>query len=397
MILPDEKIVFCSYKNLKYEYLNIAGQRYFSYPLSKYNSFWRALMWYDRIIDSGMAPDFILKAAVRFSLREKTSGSAAGAGNKNDIEAMQKYKTEFVENLKRSPVALRTDDSKHQHYEVPSEFFNLVLGSYMKYSCGWWADLETSEKSAENLNHSETAMLELSAARAEIKDGMSILDLGCGWGSFSIYLAQHFPESAITAVSHSATQKKWIDDKAASLKLRNIRVITADMIDFEADEKYDRIVSIEMFEHMRNWKELFGRISRWLKSDGQFFMHIFTTEGVPWFYDADNDSDWMAKNFFAGGMMPASDLVLYFAENLHIEKVWKVSGRHYAKTLLAWLHRMDRNKKSIMPVFQNAYGSNAVRWWNRWRLFFLSCAVFFGHKKGSLWNVTHYLLGKNQV
>jgi len=346
-------------------------------------------MWYDSIIDSGIIPDFIMKPALAWNLRpiipdrnqsaEKKSGALTG----------------FADLLKNQPVALSTEDTKRQHYEVPTEFFTHVLGSYMKYSCCLWADDNMSIKKRDDLDKAETDMLRLTADRAGIENGMKILDMGCGWGSLSLYLAGRFPESEITAVSHSATQKEWIDSRADEMKLGNIKVITADMNSFQAPSVYDRIISIEMFEHMRNWGKLFSRISRWLKTDGRFFMHIFTVEGVPYFFNADDDRDWMAKNFFAGGMMPSEELPSCFPDHLAVEKIWKINGTHYEKTLLAWLYRMDKNKKHIMSVLENTYGRDARRWRHRWRLFFLSSAVVFGYGKGNIWNVTHFLMKKS--
>ena len=337
-------------------------------------------MWYDSLIDSGIVPDFLLRAGVKagFSILKKEKNMT--------IEERQEYMMDLVESLKTQPAALRTTDTRRQHYEVPTDFFKIILGNYMKYSSCLWIDT--------SLDNAEIAMLELTAGRAEIKNGMTILDLGCGWGSLSIYLAQTFPDSRITAVSHSATQKMWIDSRAADLGLDNLRVITADMNDFDPDSKYDRIVSIEMFEHMRNYRELFRRVSSWLEKEGRVFIHIFTTSGLPYFFDADSDRDWMGRNFFAGGIMPSADLFLYFPENLTIEKVWAVDGRHYEKTLLAWLSKMDNNKKQIMPVFEKTYGDDAKKWWNRWRLFFLSCAAVFGYREGKIWYVSHYLFKK---
>lgn len=346
-------------------------------------------MWYDSIIDSGIIPDFIMKPALALNLK-----TVMPDRNKSDEEKRDAL-AGFAELLKNQPVALRTEDTKRQHYEVPTDFFTHILGSSMKYSCCLWADENMSIKKKDDLNKAEADMLRLTAERAGIEDGMKILDMGCGWGSLSLYLADHFPRSEITAVSHSATQKKWIESRAADKKLKNIEVITEDMNSFQAPSPYDRIISIEMFEHMRNWDELFSRISRWLAEDGRFFMHIFTVEGIPYFFNADNDRDWMAKNFFAGGMMPSAGLPSCFPDHLAVEKIWKVNGVHYEKTLLAWLYRMDKNKKYIMAVLKNTYGKNARRWLHRWRLFFLSSALVFGYGKGNVWNVTHFLMKKS--
>ena len=346
-------------------------------------------MKYDGIIDKGILPDFLMKLAVSRIIGRDIRGANL------DPEEKGEYLADFLVRMNSQPVALRTADTKRQHYELPTEFFTLVLGSAMKYSCCLWPDFRTSPADESALDRAELAMLDLTASRTGIEDGMKILELGCGWGSLSLHLAERYPKSRITAVSHSATQKAWIDAQAASRGLSNLEVITSDMNDFPGSaEAYDRVVSIEMFEHMRNYRELFRRIAGWLKPGGKLFVHIFTIDDLPYFYDADNDEEWMARNFFAGGMMPSTELPLHFAENLSVERVWKVDGRHYTKTLLAWLSRMDRRRKEIMPVLENTYGKDANKWWNRWRLFFLSCAVVFGHKNGRIWNVTHYLFGR---
>lgn len=341
-------------------------------------------MRYDPVIDSGIIPDFLMKRLVRALMRGHRHGARL------DPEERQRALMDFVEELGRQPVALRTADTRRQHYEVPTEFFLQVLGAHVKYSCCLWEDPALSIKNRGDLTRAEEAMLTLTAGRAEIADGHTVLELGCGWGSLSLYLAARFPKSRITAVSHSATQKAFIDGRAKERGLANLRVVTADMNDFSAGERFDRVVSVEMFEHMRNYRDLMGRIAGWLKPGGKLFVHIFTVEGLPYFYDADRDDDWMARTFFAGGIMPSTELLLYFAGQLAVDHVWKVNGRHYERTLLAWLNLMDRNKKNIMPVFKKTYGSDARAWWHRWRLFFLSCAVVFGFRGGRVWNVTHY-------
>lgn len=348
-------------------------------------------MWYEWVIDNGLLPDFIMKQALKLISRHKFPVDIHSQDQKD------RYLNEFSESLKHQPIALRTDDTKRQHYEVPTDFFIQVLGSLMKYSCCYWKDENAAVIQKEDLDRAEEDMLAIQAERAGIEDGMSILDLGCGWGSLSIYLARKYPETSITAVSHSSTQKEWITKRAAELNLGNIEVITADMNDFETSRRYDRIVSIEMFEHMRNWHELFHRISSWLKDDGRVFIHIFTVEGIPYFFDADNDRDWMAKNFFAGGMMPSPELASCFPDHLTVEKTWRINGTHYAKTLYAWLKQMDKNKEIIMPVMKQTYGRDAKIWWNRWRLFFLSSAVVFGYANGTVWDVTHFLMKKSNA
>jgi cyclopropane-fatty-acyl-phospholipid synthase len=342
-------------------------------------------MNFDTAIDSGLVPDWAMERIIPLLLkRDLRGGSMSPAEREAYLEA-------FIADLDSQPVAVRTDDSRRQHYEVPPEFFAAVLGSALKYSCCLWPDFGTDWRDEAALDRAEEAMLSLTEERADIRDGMRVLELGCGWGSLSLHLASRFPRCAVTAVSHSASQKAWIDAAAAARGLGNLEVVTADMNDFRAAPgTYDRIVSVEMFEHMRNWRLLLGRAADWLKRDGAFFLHVFTVQDLPYLYDAEDPDQWMARNFFAGGMMPYPDLPSRVADRLREDARWTVDGRHYALTLRAWLARMDRRGKAIMPVLERTYGADAARWRRRWRLFFLSCAVVFGYRGGSTWNVTQY-------
>jgi cyclopropane-fatty-acyl-phospholipid synthase len=224
---------------------------------------------------------------------------------------------------------------------------------------------------------------------------MQILELGCGWGSLTLFMAQKYPDSHITAVSNSSTQKSYIDEQAANLKLSNVRVIKADMNHFQADSTYDRVLSIEMFEHMRNWPALLSRVSNWLRSDGKVFLHFFAYQGLPYLYDASDPKDWMARNFFDAGMMPSVDLLDRCLDNkLHLAEQWKISGIHYQKTLNTWLKQMDLAKAELYPLFELDYGKNARKYWNHWRVFFMSCAEVFGFNQGKDWLIQHNLLVK---
>lgn len=347
-------------------------------------------MKYDALIDSGLVPDWAMERIITRLLVKDIKGAAM------ENEEREKYLDSFIADLDSQPVAIRTDDSRRQHYEVPAEFFSAVLGSALKYSCCLWPGFDADWRDEAALDRAEEAMLRLTAERAEIRDGMSVLELGCGWGSLSLYLAERFPRCSITAVSHSASQKAWIDAAASARGLKNVEVVTAEMNDFHAAAgAFDRAVSVEMFEHMRNWRTLFGRIADWLKPDGKFFLHVFTVEDLPYLYDADDEAQWMARNFFAGGMMPSPELPLRFLDRFAAEAVWKVDGRHYALTLRAWLARMDRRKAAVMKILERTYGAEARRWRHRWRLFFLSCSVVFGYRRGSVWNVTQYRFTRN--
>ena len=207
-------------------------------------------------------------------------------------------------------------------------------------------------------------------------------------------MASKLPNSKITAVSNSKDQKEHILNRCKNQGLDNIEVITADMNDFETENKYDRVVSIEMFEHMRNYKKLLSKISSWLHDDGKLFIHIFTHQSVVYPFENQGEADWMAREFFSGGMMPSHDLLLHFQDDLIIDDVWSMSGTHYEKTSLAWVNKMDANKDSIMKIFLKTYGDDAKLWFQRWRIFFMSCEKLFGYNNGSEWGVSHYRFSK---
>ena len=290
--------------------------------------------------------------------------------------------------MKDSPIALVPEKANEQHYEVPPAFFENVLGKHLKYSSGYWPD------GVNSLDESEESMLELSFERAQLVDGDSILELGCGWGSLTCYMASKLPNSKITAVSNSKDQKEHILNRCKNQGLDNIEVITADMNDFGTENKYDRVVSIEMFEHMRNYKKLLSKISSWLHDDGKLFIHIFTHQSVVYPFENQGEADWMAREFFSGGMMPSHDLLLHFQDDLIIEDIWRMSGTHYEKTSLAWVNKMDANKDIVMKIFSETYGDDAKLWFQRWRIFFMSCEKLFGYNNGSDWGVSHYRFSK---
>lgn len=309
--------------------------------------------------------------------------------NKGSQEAKQLHLNAYIEKLKASPIAINTSDANEQHYEVPTEFYKYVLGKRMKYSGGYWPS------GADTLDASEEAMLKLSCERAQLKNGQSVLDLGCGWGSVSLYVAEKFPNCKITGVSNSKTQKEYIDSVAKEKGFKNLTIITQDMNDFQIKEKFDRIISVEMLEHMKNYQKLFEKLSGFLKPEGLFFIHIFTHKEFAYPFEVRDETDWMAKYFFTGGMMPSHNLFLYFQDNLTIRNHWVVNGVHYGKTSEAWLENMDKNKTQILPILEKAYGKeNVTKWWSYWRIFFLSCAELFSYRNGEEWLVSHYLFQK---
>ena len=300
-----------------------------------------------------------------------------------------KKRLEFINNMKISPVAIETDLANDQHYCLPTDFFELVLGSHMKYSCCHWDE-------AKDLSQAEEEMLDITIDRAEIKDGMRILELGCGWGAITLSMAKKFPNSEILAVSNSPMQREFILNKAEKLGLKNVNVETHNVANLEMEDKFDRVVSVEMFEHMRNYPVLLERISNWLNPEGKMFIHIFVHRDVPYLYEVKDDSDWMSKYFFSGGIMPSAHLFHYFPDHMKVENYWAVDGVHYQKTARAWLDNMDSKKHEIFKVLKNHYGEKEYKkWFHYWRIFFMSCEELWKYKNGNEWFVGHYLLEKS--
>ncbi len=334
--------------------------------------------------ESGLVPDTVIRGGMRRLLERKLVEIRAG-----DVEHTSRTLTDFADMMRNSPVALVPELANEQHYEVPAEFFVQVLGENRKYSCCHWApDVST-------LGEAEEAALQLTVQRAGISDGMKVLDMGCGWGSLSLWIAEHFPNAAVTSVSNSQSQREFIMATAVERGIENINVIVCDMNDFDANDTFDRIVSVEMFEHMRNYEELFRRVDSWLKPGGRFFMHIFCHRTTPYEYIDKGPSDWMSRHFFSGVIMPSADLPLLFQKHLKLEQRWAWNGKHYAKTCRAWLDRMDSRRNAVMPILAATYGQDdASRWWMRWRMFFMACEELFRFNEGQEWFVSHYLLSK---
>jgi cyclopropane-fatty-acyl-phospholipid synthase len=292
----------------------------------------------------------------------------------------------FVREMESEPVAVATRDANRQHYELPAEFFAAVLGPALKYSSCLWPD------GVRTLAEAEERMLELTCGRAGIENGMEILDLGCGWGSLSLWIARRYPGCRVLSVSNSRSQAEFIRARCAAEGLDRVDVVTADMNDFTTDRRFDRVVSVEMFEHMRNWGRLFDRVASWLRPDGAFFQHVFCHGRYAYRYEDQGAGDWMARHFFTGGIMPSEDLPRRVGGRLEVAEQWRVNGLHYSRTLEAWLDTMDRCRAALMPVFAATYGDDAGRWFARWRMFFMACSELFRYRDGNEWFVAHTLM-----
>lgn len=336
------------------------------------------------LLERGLIPDPLIRFGIRVLLKDKLVEERLYQRQQGNHR-----KEELIKLLKESPIAVNTREANEQHYELPTKFFQLIMGRHMKYSCGFWREGVT------DLDSSEKDMLEITVSRAEISDGQNILELGCGWGSLTLFIAEKFPHCRITGVSNSRTQRLYIESEAEKRGLKNVSIITADMNEFKIDEKFDRVVSVEMFEHMRNYDKLLAKVSNFLKPEGKLFVHIFTHREFAYLYNEKDDADWIAKYFFTGGVMPSDDLLLHFQDHFKLEEHWRVDGRHYQKTSEEWLKNMDRNREQIMPILASTYGSEqSQKWWVYWRVFFMSCAELWGYNNGNEWIVSHYRFKK---
>ena len=337
------------------------------------------------LVENGRIPDLLTRAGIRLLLLQRLREQAQ-EGPDQEWQAMMT----FVEEMRQSPIALHTQEANEQHYELPPRFFELVLGPHLKYSCCHFPEGVTE------LEHAEASMLTLTCERAQLQDGQQILELGCGWGSLSLWMAKHYPNSSILAVSNSRPQREFIESRAQELSLTNLSVQTCDMNDFTTEQHFDRVVSVEMFEHMRNWQSLLERISNWLKPEGKLFIHIFSHRRYAYAFSSEGDSNWMGRYFFTGGIMPSNDLLLYFQKDLLLEQHWVLSGVHYQRTADAWLQVMDSQKGEILQTFRETYGKDADVWFQRWRMFFLATSEVWGFRGGNEWLISHYLFNNRR-
>jgi cyclopropane-fatty-acyl-phospholipid synthase len=335
------------------------------------------------LMDQGMLPDTVIRRGVKMLLRRRLRAEDRGS-----IEADRESQRRLIAALDAEPVAVATDTANQQHYELPPEFFAEVLGPRFKYSCYLYPP------GVDDMEAAEEAMLALTCQRARLEDGQDILELGCGWGALTLWMAERYPKASITAVSNSTPQRLFIDDLRRRRGLDNVRVITADMNAFAPEGRFDRIVSVEMFEHMRNYAELLKRIAGWLQDDGLLFVHIFCHREYTYFFETTHEDDWMGRYFFTGGIMPSDHLLFYFNRHMAVEDHWRVNGVHYQKTCEDWLRRLDEKRERVMPILEKTYGREAGAWLQRWRVFFMACSELFGFNAGNEWLVSHYLFRK---
>lgn len=333
----------------------------------------------DLLLEKNLLPDWLVRVGIRRLLAQRLREETA----RYDREA-------YAADLKTRPLAEQTAAANEQHYEVPTPFYQFCLGPRLKYSGCYYP------QGTETLAAAEEHMLALYAERARLADGQHILELGCGWGSLCLYNAEKFPHAKITAISNSRTQKEYIDTEARKRGLTNLRIITCDINEFDImPGQFDRVVSVEMFEHLKNYERLFAHIARWLKPGGLLFTHIFTHRRLSYHFVARDASDWMSRYFFTGGQMPAHDLLMQFQDDLKLVADWKVNGRHYQRTAEHWLQNMDQHREEILPLFRDTYGTDqALKWWCYWRTFYMACAELWGYRNGEEWLVSHYLFRK---
>lgn len=337
-----------------------------------------------QLAEKGYIPDTLIRKGIKDLVKTRLQDIQA-----DDCEASAAALMRFIAEMHQAEIAPLPQLANAQHYEVPQAFFEHCLGKHRKYSsCFWMPDTQ-------QLDDAERLALIQTCDHADIKDGVDILELGCGWGSLSLWMAEQYPNARITSVSNSNSQREYILATAKSRGLGNLNILTADMNVFEAPSQYDRVVSVEMFEHMRNYQVLYSKVANWLKPNGKFFKHIFVHRTTPYAFEVQDENDWMSQYFFSGGIMPSDDLPLYFQDDLKLINRWRWDGTHYEKTANAWLANMDANHDAITPILASTYGDDNVELWrNRWRMFYMACAELFGYNDGQAWWVSHYLFEK---
>jgi cyclopropane-fatty-acyl-phospholipid synthase len=324
-------------------------------------------------------PDLVVRAAIQ-RLCSRTANRLASGSAESDVR--------FAGEMAARAIAEHADAANAQHYEVPAAFFGHVLGPNRKYSSCFYRGPEST------LQEAEEEALRQTVEHADLADGQSILELGCGWGSLSLWMARLYPNSKIIAVSNSHSQRMYIQGEGAARGLKNLSVLTADMNGFDPRQQFDRIVSVEMFEHMMNWRELIGRLRSWLEPDGRFFMHVFSHRCGAYLFDRTDEEDWIAQHFFTGGVMPSHHLIRQYSDLFEVEKEWRWSGEHYQRTALDWLANFDKHRAEIEGILRDVYGADTALWIRRWRWFFLATSGLFGYAGGSEWGVSHYRMKK---
>lgn len=336
------------------------------------------------LAERGWIPDILVRRGIRQLDADRLRVQSTGERLEDELQKFAAMQT-------ASPLAVATEKANLQHYEVPAQFFTRVLGPHLKYSSCFY------ETGNETLEDAERKALELTCQHAELEDGQAILELGCGWGSLSLWMAARFPNARIVAISNSHSQREFIEARCRERGLKNLQIQTRDINVFEAAQQFDRVVSVEMFEHVRNHSQLFQRISRWLKSDGKLFFHIFCHRRFAYLFEDSGDDDWMARYFFTGGMMPAENLFLLYQDHLQFEQKWWWNGMHYSRTAEHWLKNMDSQRSALRPLFRETYGAGGANlWFQRWRIFFMACAELFAYGGGEEWGVSHYLF-RNRI
>jgi len=337
------------------------------------------------LAERGWLPDSLVRLGIRRLCARRLLDERRGGHAQQSARFAR-----CLDGLRGSPIAIHTEAANAQHYELPPAFFELCLGPRLKYSACYYP------RGDETLAAAEEAMLALCAQRAELRDGQDVLELGCGWGSLTLWMAERYPNSRITAVSNSAGQRRYIEALCLARGITNVAVITHDVISLALpDSRYDRCVSVEMFEHLRNYEVLLGRVAGWLKPAGKLFLHIFAHRTLMYPFETGGSDNWLGRHFFTGGLMPSADTLLHFQRDLSIEARWLLDGTHYRNTANDWLARQDRSREAVMAVLQQTYGQSAQLWYRRWRLFWMACAELFGYAEGQEWLVAHYLFARS--